>query len=61
MFIKSAVVTDETPCIDDKSRRGFIFDGEKVASARSCEDAPKLSKILNQKEKTNELEYPESV
>lgn len=61
MFIKSAVVSDTTPCVDAKSTQGFIFDGEKVASVKSCEEATKLSKILNKKESKDELEYTKPV
>lgn len=61
-MIKSAVVNDSTPCVDSPIRKeaGF-YDGEKVSSLKELSDAPKLSKILNNKEKNNELEHSNTV
>jgi hypothetical protein len=61
-MIKSAVVNDNTPCVDDqiKKEAGF-YDGEKVSSFSSCKDVPKLSKVLTKEKLKNELEYPKPV
>jgi hypothetical protein len=59
-MIKKAVVTDETPCVDDStSKKEFMFfDGEKVA-AKDNAKLVKLSKILDNNK--NELENTKSI
>ncbi len=58
-MIKSAVVTNSTPCIDTGKRvEGKDIAGEKLSKEASV-NIPDLSKILNKN--NNELEYPESI
>jgi hypothetical protein len=59
-MIKKAVVTDETPCVDDStSKKEFtFFDGEKVATKDNSK-LVKLSKILDNN--NNELENTKSI
>ena len=61
-MIKSAVVNDDTPCVDSplKKESGF-YDGEKVSTSPAKLDFPKLAKILNSKDTANELEHSKPI